>query len=158
MDRDSIKELIREISGPNTEMIDTDKWVSIPCPLAPFTHEKKRDTHPSAGISVREGTSIFSCFTCHRKGPVPWLLRTLSRYTGEDYEGMADSIERGEFFGGTIPQWGEEAGEPELVPIDKAESFDLYEEAVGHPYLKKRGISRWATREMELLLDRKSVV
>lgn len=94
-----------------------------------------------------------NCFTCHRKGPVPWLLRTLSRYTGEDYEGMADSIERGEFFGGTIPQWGEEAGEPELVPIDKAESFDLYEEAVGHPYLKKRGISRWATREMELLLD-----
>lgn len=153
MDRDSIKELIREISGPNTEMIDTEKWVSIPCPLAPFTHEKKRDMHPSAGISVKEGTSIFSCFTCHRKGPVPWLLRTLSRYTGENYDGMADSIEKGEFFGGTIPQWGEETGETELVPIDKAESFDLYEAAVGHPYLKKRGISRWATREMELLFD-----
>lgn len=155
MDRESIKELVRDISGPNTEMIDTGQWVSIPCPLAPFTHEKGKDTHPSSGISVNEdGASIFSCFTCHRKGPVPWLLRTLSRYTGDDYYDEADSIEKGEFFGGTLPKWGEShEDEHEPKPIDKAESFGLYEDAVGHPYLKKRGVTRRATKELELLFD-----
>ena len=156
MDRASIKELVREISGPNTEMVDTENWVSIPCPLAPWTHEKRRDTRPSAGISVKEGgTSIYRCFTCHKTGPVHWLLRTLSEHSGEDYYDMADSLERGEFFGGVVPAWGEEGSpaDPAPKPIDKATYFDLFDEAAGHPYLKRRGISDAAAREMELLFD-----
>lgn len=155
MDRQSVRELVRDVMGPNTEMIDTTNWVSIPCPLAPWTHEKRRDSNPSAGISVKEsGASIFNCFTCHRRGPVPWLLRLLSDKTGENYSGMADSIEAGEFFGGHIPEWGEMRGEDSLPePINKQEYFDLYDSAVGHPYLAKRGISRWAARECELLFD-----
>lgn len=95
-----------------------------------------------------------NCFTCHRRGPVPWLLRLLSDKTGENYSGMADSIEAGEFFGGHIPEWGEMRGEDSLPePINKQEYFDLYDSAVGHPYLAKRGISRWAARECELLFD-----
>jgi hypothetical protein len=67
---------------------------------------------------------------------------------------MADSIEAGEFFGGHIPEWGEMRGEDSLPePINKQEYFDLYDSAVGHPYLAKRGISRWAARECELLFD-----
>lgn len=154
MDRESIKELVKDILGPNTEMIDTPSWVSIPCPLAPFTHEKRRDTNPSAGISIKENDqSIFNCFTCHRRGPIPWLLRTLGRYTGEDHGAMADSIEQGEFFGGSIPDWGAVVHEAEPVPINKSEYFGLYDEAAGHPYLRSRGISRYAATEMELLFD-----
>jgi DNA primase len=39
------------------------------------------------------------------------------------------------------------------VPVNKSEYFDLYDSAEGHPYLKKRGVTRRATKEMELLLD-----
>lgn len=155
MDRVSVRELVRDVMGPNTPMIDTDNWVSIPCPLAPWTHEKRRDGNPSAGISVRENdASIFNCFTCHRKGPVPWLLRLLTERTGEDYGPMADSIEQGEFFGGHVPEWGEMRTEDSLPePINKEEYFDLYDPAAGHPYLRERGITTWAANECELLFD-----
>lgn len=155
MDRDAIKEFVREVIGPNTTMVDTGNWVSIPCPLAPWTHERGKDSRPSAGISVKEGgTSIYRCFTCHKTGPIHWLLRTLGELTGEDYELMADSLEQGEFFGGLIPQWGgTPCEEAEPTAIDKAEYFDLYDSAADHPYLKRRGVSREAAEEMELLLD-----
>lgn len=109
--------------------------------------------HYSA-FTMSYGLVTGNCFTCHRKGPVPWLLRLLSDKTGEDYEGMADSIEDGEFFGGHVPEWGDMRGEDsDPEPINKKEYFDLYDPAVGHPYLAKRGISRWATKECELLFD-----
>lgn len=155
MDRAEIKQFVREVVGPNTPVEDTDQWVSIPCALAEWTHPRGRDSHPSAGISVRpNGVSIYNCFTCHRRGPLSWLLRQLEQYTGEDWGDYADSLERGEFFGGMIPKWGEatdEEHEPE--PIDKAQYFDLYDAATRHPYLRGRGITRRAIKQMELLHD-----
>jgi hypothetical protein len=155
MDREEIKELVKEVLGPNTPMIDQEKWVSICCPLSPFTHVGGKDEHPSAGISVQPGgTSIFNCFTCHNKGTVSWLLKHLSRYTGEDWGDYADSIERGEFYGGAIPEWGaREAVDRLPAPLDKETYLDLYDSAENHPYVRSRGISRVAARRMQLLHD-----
>ena len=136
-------------------MVDVGDWVSIPCCLSQWTHAGGKDRRPSAGISVKPGgTSIYNCYSCHKRGPLSWLLRELERYTGEDWGSYADSIERGEFFGGTLPNWGDTLGDDALpAPLDKATYLDLYDSAAGHPYLRTRGVSRGATRLMELLLD-----
>lgn len=156
MDRKQIKDFIREVLGPNTPIEDQPQWVSLCCPLSPWTHERGRDRHPSAGISVKDkgGTSIFHCYTCHKKGPLPWLLRQLERYTGEDWSTLAGAIENGEFFAGSVPQWGE-APEADLLPqpIDRERYFGLYDSAACHPYVRGRGVSKAAARRMELLHD-----
>lgn len=38
------------------------KWVSSRCPLAPFTHKKGTDIHPSFGVNVSKGR--YHCFAC----------------------------------------------------------------------------------------------
>jgi hypothetical protein len=155
MDKKSIQELAKQILGPNAALVDTGGWVGMPCPLAEWTHEKRRDENPSAGISIQPNkTSVFNCFTCHKKGSVSWLLRQLERYTGEEWEAMAASIEKGEFYGGEVPEWGmrdDMHSTPE--PIDRSVYMDLYDSAVGHPYLAKRGVGEEAAARMELLYD-----
>jgi DNA primase len=39
------------------------------------------------------------------------------------------------------------------VPLDKAIWLDVYESAVGHPYLKERGISNKTARQLQLMVD-----
>lgn len=62
MQRESVHELIADVFGPNVYRKDAGGWVSIHCPLAPWTHERGSDRSPSAGISVNDGVSIFNCF------------------------------------------------------------------------------------------------
>lgn len=154
MDRQEIRELLKEVLGPNTELVNHTKWVSFCCPLARWTHAGGRDASPSSGISIKDGgTSIFHCWGCGSKGTVPWLLRELEKYTGESYRNMIESIEDGEFLGGTLPEWGSKLAhtEPDLILSD--EYLDLYDSAVGHWYLKQRGITRGTARDLGLLLD-----
>lgn len=154
MDRNEVKEFVKEILGPNTLTIDTEGWVGLCCPLSPFTHAGGHDSHPSAGISVKPGeTSVFNCFTCHSKGKLSWLVRKLASFTGEDYGEYAETLDKGEFYGGFIPTWGTVTEDKIPKPIDKESSFDLYDPAYNHPYLAERGISREAAVRMELLHD-----
>lgn len=156
MDRDEIVQFVKEVIGPNTQIVHQDNWVSIPCPISPWTHAGGQDRNPSSGISVKpNGTSIFNCFTCHKKGKLSYLLKELEKYTGEEWGALAAAIDRGEFYGGALPQWGEKTEKEDVLPepISKEDYFDLYDSAEGHPYLKDRGITKRAAREMELLLD-----
>ena len=45
MDRKEVKDFIREVVGPNTQTLDTDGWVSLPCPLSlgriPYTCRRR---------------------------------------------------------------------------------------------------------------------
>lgn len=155
MDRSEIKEFVREVFGAEVDTADMPEWVSLHCVLAPWTHRSGKDSRPSAGISIKPGAaSIYHCLACHKKGPLSWLLRQVERYTGEEWGALADSIEAGEFLGGTLPQWGEvpeQAQSPE--PIDRDLYFDLYDSAAGHPYLAARGVTDEAALRMELLHD-----
>lgn len=154
MEQSEIVQLVKELIGPNTQVHLSKKWVSLCCPLARWTHAKGRDTSPSAGISIKPGaTSIFHCNACHKKGTLSWLVRELEMHTGIDHGDLADSLEDEEFFGGHIPDWGATAVDPMPDPIDKEEYFSLYDSAVGHPYLKKRGIDDATALRLELLHD-----
>lgn len=154
MERLEIKELLKEVLGPNTTLVDHTKWVGLCCPLAPWRHAGGRDSSPSSGISVKDdGTSIFHCWSCGAKGTVPWLLKELEKYTGESFKSIISSIEDGEFLGGTLPEWGSRKRDViEARYLDES-YLELYDSAVGHWYLRDRGIDRVVAEDLQLLID-----
>ena len=154
MDRPEIKELLREVIGPNAVVVDHTGWVSFCCPLAPWTHVGGRDNTPSCGISVKDGeTSIFHCWGCHAKGTVPYMLRELEKYTGDNFSTIIRNIEDGEFLGGSLPEWGSKKKATMEDRFLDQEYIELYDDAAGHWYLKERGILRSTATALGLLLD-----
>lgn len=57
------------------------RWVTAPCPLAPFTHSKGRDARPSFGVNVETG--MFNCFVC-QSGSLAKLVQLLEMYSAGD--------------------------------------------------------------------------
>lgn len=154
MDRQEIHDLMREVIGPNQLIVDHTKWVSFCCPLAPWTHMGGTDGSPSAGISIKDGeTSIFHCWGCGSKGTVSWLLKELEKYTGESFGKLIRNIEDGEFLGGSLPEWGSKKKMVEEERFLDKEYIELYDSAVGHWYLRERGITKDTARRLGLLLD-----
>ena len=154
MDREAIVELLKEVAGPNIPLVHHTKWVSFCCLLARWTHAGGRDSSPSSGISVKDGdTSIFHCWGCGSKGSVPWLLRELEKYTGDNFGTIIRNIEDGEFLGGSLPEWGSKKGAKVPDRFLDPEYIDLYDSAVGHWYLKERGIDKRTATDFGLLLD-----
>lgn len=59
-----------------------DEWVSTPCPLAQWNHEKRTDRRPSSGIIVADdGPSIHNCFHCGSRSLFN-LATELHQHTG----------------------------------------------------------------------------
>lgn len=156
MDRQQIKEVLRTVFGRSFVTRDLGAWVSMHCPLAPWKHARGIDRSPSAGVSVNEdGISFWHCFSCKGKGTFGQLLRAYSEYTGDDLGELIEEIEDGEFLGPLTMESFEEkrAYEEVLMPLDDSIYMDLYDSAAGHPYLKRRGISKETARKLELLYD-----
>jgi hypothetical protein len=156
MTREEIKDFIREVFGFNQLTEDHENWVSIRCPFAPFKHERGFDSRPSAGISIKEnGHSIFNCYSCHTKGTLPYILRQLEFFTGEDWNDLADSIEEGAFLGAHVPEWGSHGLVDKILePLDKETYLGLFDACdPRHPYLRKRGITPQAAIDTGLLYD-----
>lgn len=63
MDATGINQVIREVFG-NTKTEIINGWVSLKCPLAPWTHESGRDTRASSGVSIKPSSvSVFNCLS-----------------------------------------------------------------------------------------------
>lgn len=158
MDREQIKEVMRDIFGRNHEMKDLGEWVSMKCVLAPWTHEKRSDSAPSAGVLVSDtGTSIYNCFTCKNPKPFHAMLRDYMGYSGEDLESLLEELEEGEFLGPRDPASYDMIRAARLtelpMPIDEGLYMDLYAPCDKHWYLKERGISPETARKLELRFD-----
>lgn len=157
MNREGLHDFIHDTLGHYT-VKDEGEWVMTNCPLAPYLHEGGTDSSASFGIKVNlHNSSVFHCFTCKSKGILKKLLEDLQEFTGEDYREEIDSIEKDEDLNATLPVWDKrivcdskykKLGEP--VSDDY---LDLYESAVGHKYIKKRGIKNWAAKQMGLCVD-----
>lgn len=144
MDAPQIEEVLREAFGA----IKTERkgeWVSIACPLSPWTHERGRDRNPSAGVSIHpQGISVFSCYSCKNKMPFAGLLRKYATHSGEDLDALIEEVEEDAFLGPrTVGEWDEGADtdtRPHMEPLKQAVYRDLYDPAAGHPYVEGRGI------------------
>lgn len=158
MDRASIKTILRDVFGRNFYMEDIGPWVSIRCVLAPWTHQKRKDTSPSAGVSVNEkDTSVFNCFSCGQPMPFHAMLKRYMDYSGEDLSGLIEELEEQAYLGPrTIPTWDSlKHSDQILMPINEGIFIDLYDSACGHPYLQERGVENSTAERLELLFDPK---
>lgn len=156
MDKGSIMELLREI-GADKGAGEISGWVSAPCPLAPWRHERRVDRHPSFGIKIDDdGPSRFNCFTCHQHGSLTELLKEISEHTGTDFTGLITNVDKEELLGSDLPEWGQRklrTNKPKLgEPVDEDILF-AYESAKGNPYLKSRGISDSIVERFQLMYD-----
>lgn len=156
MDRQGVKEFIKEVLGPNTSVKDQGRWVSMHCPFARWKHPKGSDKNMSFGISVNEADeSICNCFTCKTKGPLPYFLRQLERYTGDDFSKLIDGIQNEEFLSSRLPEWGTsntQAFDALGEPLHE-DYLDLYDPAYNHPYLEDRGVDYETAKLLDLRVD-----
>jgi DNA primase len=136
-------------------------WLSGRCPLAFKTHKNGHDNNPSFGVSIHDkGASAFKCFTCGHKGSFSKLVLMLARARGVDYKGIVHEIETREEAGllnFEIPDWDtieKEIPYEEDYDQKEEEYCTKYERAIGHPYLRKRGIGWKTTRKLNLRFDR----
>lgn len=162
MDRENVREVLRDVFGANLAMKDVGGWVSICCPLATWLHDSGHDAHPSAGVSCNDDdTSIFSCFTCHTTGPFHYMLERYAEFSGEDLSDIIGELEENEFLGPrSLPTWDAKRNKMNVEvqhPLDESIFMDLYDPAwsirAARDYLKERGISQATAEKMELLFD-----
>lgn len=157
MDRATALDVLRRL-GSTSGVTQQGDWLMTTCPLAPWTHSGGTDNSPSFGIHLEpDGTSVFNCFSCHKKGPVAHLVWLMEGFTGESYGGLKKEIEDNELFMGDIPEWSASNPLPDSKPLTILPEALLkaYPEiAVDHPFLKERFITNPdAIRKMELRSD-----
>lgn len=158
MDRDSIKEVVKDVFGVNYPMRDLGEWVSMPCPVAQWTHERGADNSPSFGIHVSDNdTSVCSCFSCGTKMPLHKLIAYYGELSGQDFSSVVKEVEKEEFLGPrTLQDWDSIKArnmEDILQPIDEDLYMGLYPPAFDHPYVRRRGISRRTAEKLGLRYD-----
>lgn len=157
MDRESIQSILEEIQGGRADTAVINGWVSAHCPLAPWTHAKGTDRNRSFGVKINDtGTSIFNCLTCHSKGPLSYLVKRLGDLSGEDFTYLIDSIDTDEVLGTLPPSWERRKAERAVARLGEPVSDDyllVYDSAVGHPYLRSRGISDDTAEQLDLRVD-----
>jgi len=158
VNREGIEELMTELNGgvrPRSER--KDDWLMFSCPLAEWKHAGGHDHNPSFGILITdERESLFHCFGCKAKGPLPYLIHLLEEYTGEDYTDLEDEIEAAETVGYDLPEWGRRKHGEELQKLPEPlseEYWHVYDSAEGHPYLRRRHISARTARKIPILHD-----
>lgn len=140
-------------------------WMEAPCPLAPWTHPKGHDNHPSFAIRVDEaGRSVFACQSCHHKGSLANLAFKFYGFTqDEQYRELGYEIDRieSQIASQNLPQWEDEELPQEEVKqqiiLDRGEAFSrfglAYHSARCRKYLASRGIRPWTAMELGLRHD-----
>lgn len=149
-----IKSLLSEVYG--TRRFERQgEWVMSPCPLAPWTHEKKTDSNPSFGVHIADNDkSIFNCFTCGHKGPMSRLVQLRERFTGENHGKLVAALQKEEAYQAELPEWGEgDARTEKPEPLPRA-MCNLYPSCdPEHDYLHSRYIRPVAARLSGALYD-----
>ncbi len=79
MDSGLIIQLMETLQTSNIR--EYTEWVMCSCPFAFKTHENGQDRHPSFGISISDGLSVYNCFACGAYGKLTTLPLAL-KYSG----------------------------------------------------------------------------
>ncbi len=156
MDADAIKDVLVDLGARRSDLKVIHGWVSTKCLLAPWTHQKGSDSAASAGVSIND-EPIFNCFTCGNSKPLHAMVAQYADFTGEDFADLIEELSEQAYLGPkNMPTWDklkEINEENVMMPLNEAMHMGIYESAVGHPYLVKRGISDATAAKLELLYD-----
>ena len=160
MDREAIQVFLRALSAKSIQ--HTPGWVTASCPLSPWTHQSRKDNHPSFAISVDpEGESHYNCFVCGG-GDLITLVSLLDAYGAEAprYD-LKSAVELAVADGDrplafSVKDWGQKIAAEPYVTFPEM-WLATFVEALRVPrarqYLHGRGLSDSVIRKLDLRYD-----
>lgn len=164
MNAAQIRKFCRSL-GIKVSVDKTKGWITAQCPLASWTHEKRRDDNPSFGIKVKPGRpSQAHCFTCGFAGDIMDLVLELKARAGKDSRmdlklagELAEDDEEG---GGLELSYAEEDEKQEAQNTIEyfsehwCNSFPVCTKSEsGLSYFESRGVPRWVVDELGIRFD-----
>ena len=133
-------------------VVDTGSVEEVFCAEVPVYH----------AFTLEDNILTGNCFTCGNARPLHALVAQYAEFTGDDYSDLIEELEEHAYLGpATLPDWDALKvldTESVLMPLNEALYMDLYDSAVGHPYLRQRGISDATAERLELLYDPEDTV
>jgi len=168
MNKQKIHKFLGEL-GVEAVNQSSNGWVTLPCPLAPWRHEKGTDSNPSFGITIQpHKKSHTNCFSCSFSGDLHDLLLEISYRCKQDgdptpfnFEAMLQLIASEEDGGEMAMAYADDyEGKPEpeifIFPEHWLESFKPVDSSkAGYEYLKSRGMSDQLMEELDIRFDAK---
>ena len=148
MNRKSIEYVLTKMGVDSIKQ--NGDWLTLSCPLAPWTHAGGTDRRPSFGVRESNGVSGVHCFSCGFKGGMLSLVREYGKHAVED--GLWSTELMQELIDFVILAEDEDEVEEHIVPPEvvtvpvKLESYLN----IGHEYFEKRGITEETIREWNL--------
>ena len=159
MDESNIRYLLSQLKIPHNKATFTGsakrtRWMTISCPYAPWTHQKKTDHNPSFGITIKpDGRSSYKCLSCGMHGRFASLPSKIGGYRKLDYAKLrmwAESVEMQATLFKPVPKW--EDADPVTIDYSEKHATDVqapdygeaaaqYPLAIGSAYLRDRGLS-----------------
>lgn len=140
-----------------------DEWVRASCPLAPWTHDTGRDSHPSFGVTIDDGgASRAFCYTCDFRGDLLDLILELRMHTQGSPIDLSMAISIAENEGAesdlsvALGQQTYTGKEFIAFPPTWLESFKALPLVVGNPgtaYCLKRGLGEKMILDLDLRWD-----
>lgn len=164
MQQADVVQFLRALGVPADDVhVRDSEWVTCPCVLAPWLHERGSDSNPSFGVKVEEsGESHFNCYACET-GDLQRLVERLIEFGAQppryDTKSALQLVYR-EMEGGVALSIKDYAEEPE-VPLDEIfdeewwdEGFtDAWDVKPARKYLKRRGVDKSTAWDLDVRYD-----
>lgn len=147
--------------GAQRDPPNSQGWMSVGCPYAPYTHEKGYDRNPSMRVLVKDGGfSHWKCWSCNQGGDLVTMLYDLQRLGNETlpYEQLM-ALATGESDELVFPSFEQafhEKPPPPVLPESWLDTMPLMltvPTCIGADYMRKRGYHDDTWEECELRWD-----
>lgn len=138
--------------------VSSSGWLLGTCPLARWTHSRGADRNPSFGAKPESGgISAFHCFTCHHRGRISSLARTLGHLSGTDTKGIEREADQADWEGleNMSFEYEGHAQRPEPLEDEMFEGIFVaaWDVPAARTYLEGRGIGEATSALLELGWD-----
>lgn len=131
--------------GAQSDPPNSQGWMSVGCPYAPYTHEKGFDRNPSMRVLVKDGgISHWKCWSCNEGGDLVRILYDLQRLGNETlpYEQLL-ALATGEGEELIFPSLNDDyhvEKAPPTIPEEWLTQFPVLSAAhAGFEYMRSRG-------------------
>ncbi len=163
MNLDTATELLKALG--TTLDTHSSSWARAKCPLAPFTHQKKKDSNPSFGLTLGDGGNRFHCFSCET-GTLSTLLQLIEfrnqQQPGHFFGDLAKAREIIEMAESELPmlptysEFGEQKKKvfEELPPISSEKFVPVFDNQRAIDYCLQRSILAQEVVSYDLRYDK----